>query len=140
MYLTAMMLGYVVGFVAIPRYVSQQRYLAFSAVLGIALTLGAFVSKGYVSVGFVAALGFANAMMWPSIFPLAIHGLGRLIERGSALLIMGIVGGAVIPQLFALLKAQHDLQLVFTLLMLPCYLYVLYFAVSGHRIGLARES
>jgi fucose permease len=97
------------------------------------LTLGAFFTKGYLSVAFVAALGFANAMMWPAIFPLAVHGLGRLIERGAALLIMGIVGGALIPQLFAVLRQTLDFQLVFAALMVPCYLYIWYYAVKGHR-------
>jgi glucose/galactose transporter len=133
--LFAMLVGYVTGFVAIPRLVSQQRYLAFSALLGIALTLGAFLTSGYLSVGCVAALGFANAMMWPAIFPLAIHGLGRLIERGSALLIMGIAGGAIIPQAFALLRQTHDFQIVFALLMVPCYVYIAWFALRGHRVG-----
>jgi FHS family L-fucose permease-like MFS transporter len=100
------------------------------------LTFGAFMTSGYVSVGFVAALGFANAMMWPAIFPLAIEGLGRLTERGSALLIMGIAGGAIIPQLFALLKQHIDFQLVFLLLMVPCYLYILYYGMRGHRVGM----
>ncbi len=54
--------------------------------------------------------GFANAMMWPAIFPLAIQGLGRFTEKGSALLIMGIAGGAVIPQLFVHFKQQYDFQ------------------------------
>ena len=132
--LGAMLLGYVLGFALIPRIVSQQRYLAWSAVLGMVLTVGAFLTRGYVSVGFVAALGFANAMMWPAIFPLGIHGLGRLIERGSALLVMGIAGGAIIPQLFAWLKQSHDFQWVFLLLMLPCYLYILYFGLHGHAL------
>lgn len=132
--LGAMLVGYVAGFLLIPRFISQQRYLALSAVLGMLLTVGAYLTKGYASVAFVAALGFANAMMWPAIFPLAIHGLGRLIERGSALLVMGIAGGAVIPQLFAWLKQSHDFQLVFLLLMLPCYLYILYFGLSGHAL------
>ena len=132
--LGAMLVGYVLGFVLIPRIVSQQRYLAWSAVLGMVLTVGAFLTQGYVSVGFVAALGFANAMMWPAIFPLGIHGLGRLIERGSALLIMGISGGAIIPQLFAWLKQSYDFQWVFLLLMLPCYLYILYFGLHGHAL------
>ncbi|HZV37135.1 MAG TPA: sugar MFS transporter [Pseudoxanthomonas sp.] len=132
--LTAMLVGYIVGFVAIPRFVSQQSYLVWSAVLGVLLTIGAYLTKGYVSVAFVAALGFANAMMWPAIFPLAIHGLGKLIERGSALLIMGIAGGAIVPQLFALLKERMDFQLVFMLLMVPCYLYILYFAARGHSV------
>jgi len=133
--LGAMLLGYVAGLVAIPRLVSQQVYLKWSALLGVLLVTGAFLTEGYVSVGFVAALGFANAMMWPAIFPLAIQGLGRHTELGSALLVMGIVGGAIIPRLFAGLKQDHDFQLVFLLLMVPCYLYILFFAMRGHRAG-----
>ena len=133
--LAGMLLGYVVGLVAIPRFISQERYLTFSAVLGALLAIGAFLTKGYVSVGFVAALGFAHAMMWPAIFPLAIQGLGRFTEYGSALLIMGIAGGAVVPQLFVHLKQDHDFQLVFVMLMVPCYLYILYFALRGHKAG-----
>ena len=133
--LGAMLLGYLSGLVAIPRFVSQERYLSISAMLGMLFAMGAFLTKGYVSVGFVAALGFANAMMWPAIFPLAIKGLGRFTETGSALLIMGIAGGAIIPQLFAVLKQHYDFQLVFVLLAVPCYLYILFFALRGHRIG-----
>ena len=135
--LAAMLLGYLAGLVAIPRFISQQKYLAWSAVLGVLLAIGAFLTRGYVSVGFVAALGFANAMMWPAIFPLAIKGLGRFTESGSALLIMGIAGGAVVPQLFALLKQHYDFQLVFLLLMVPCYLYILFYGLRGHRAGMA---
>jgi FHS family L-fucose permease-like MFS transporter len=134
--LAAMLLGYAAGLLMIPRFVSQQRYLAISASLGILFSLGAYVTHGYVSVGFVAALGFANAMMWPAIFPLAIRSLGRATERGSALLIMGIAGGAIIPQAFALLKQHHDFQLVFACLMVPCYLYILFYGLFGHRVGL----
>jgi glucose/galactose transporter len=136
--LGAMLLGYLVGLVAIPRFISQERYLSLSAILGVLFALGAFLTHGYMSVGFVAALGFANAMMWPAIFPLAIKGLGRFTETGSALLIMGIAGGAIIPQLFAVLKQHHDFQLVFVLLAVPCYLYILFFALRGHRVGKAQ--
>jgi glucose/galactose transporter len=133
--LGCMLIGYLVGFVTIPRFISQQRYLAVSALLGVIFTLGAFLTHGYISVGFVAALGFANAMMWPAIFPLAIQGLGRLIERGSALLIMGIAGGAIIPQAFAYLKQAYNFQAVFLALTVPCYLYIWYFATRGYRAG-----
>ncbi len=133
--LGAMLLGYVVGLLVIPRLVSQQRYLAVSAVLGVLFALGAYVTHGYVSVMFVAALGLANAMMWPAIFPLAIKGLGRHTEAASALLIMGIVGGALIPQVFVHLKEHIDFQLAFMLLMVPCYLYILYYGLSGYRVG-----
>ncbi|WP_130617103.1 sugar MFS transporter [Dyella amyloliquefaciens] len=133
--LMAMLAGYLAGLVLIPRFISQQSYLAVSAVLGVLFTLGAYFTTGGVSVGFVAALGFANAMMWPAIFPLAIHGLGRLTERGSALLIMAIAGGALVPQLFVHLKQHFNFQLVFMALMVPCYLYILYYGVRGHSVG-----
>lgn len=138
--LSGMLAGYLVGLVLIPRYISQQRYLAVSAVLGVLFSIGAYLTNGYVSVGFVAALGFANAMMWPAIFPLAIRGLGRFTETGSALLIMGIAGGAIIPQLFAHLKEHFDFQGVFAALMIPCYLYILFYARVGHRAGARRAA
>ena len=138
--LVAMLLGYIAGLVLIPRFVSQERYLGFSAVLGIILTLGAFASRGYISVAFVAALGFANAMMWPAIFPLAIRRLGAHTEIGSALLIMGIAGGAVIPQLFAYLKGHFYFQTVFLMLMAPCYLYILFYGLYGSGFGLQRHA
>lgn len=133
--LGAMMLGYVAGLALIPRVISQQRYLAVSAVLGVVFVLAAFATSGYVSVFFVAALGFANAMMWPAIFPLAIKGLGRHTEAGSALLIMGIAGGALIPQAFVHLKEVVNFQVAFAVLMIPCYLYILYYGLRGHRAG-----
>lgn len=134
--LAAMLVGYVAGLIFTPNIVSQQTYLRGSALLGLVLVAGAFLTKGYVSVAFVACLGFANAMMWPSIFPLAIRGLGKATETGSALLVMGIVGGAVIPQAFAVLKQHFDFQAVFAVLMAPCYLYIFHYAWRGHRAGL----
>ncbi|MFC5741490.1 sugar MFS transporter [Dyella tabacisoli] len=133
--LFAMLAGYLAGLALIPRVISQQSYLAVSAILGVLFTIGAYFTQGYISVTFVAALGFANAMMWPAIFPLAIKGLGRFTEFGSALLIMGIAGGAIVPQLYVHLKQHFNFQLVFLLLMMPCYLYILYFGLRGHRVG-----
>ena len=133
--LGAMLVGYVLGLMLIPRVLSQQRCLAVSAVLGLLFSLAAWLTHGYVSVGFIAALGLANAMMWPTIFPLAIKGLGRHTEAGSALLIMGIAGGAIVPQLFAVLKQHFDFQAVFLALALPCYLVILHYALAGHRAG-----
>ncbi|WP_115552977.1 sugar MFS transporter [Xanthomonas arboricola] len=138
--LGAMLLGYIVGLVLIPAVISQARYLSISAVLGVVFSLGALFTHGYVSVAFVAALGFANAMMWPAIFPLAIRGLGRFTEIGSALLVMGIAGGAIIPQLFAILKQHYDFQGVFAALMVPCYLYILFYSLRGHRVGLPAQA
>ncbi|MCW5910224.1 MAG: sugar MFS transporter [Cyclobacteriaceae bacterium] len=135
--LGAMLVGYVVGLFAIPKYLSQQAALKISAILGLLFTTAAWLTSGYASVVCVALLGLANALMWPAIWPLAIEGLGKFTERGSALLIMGIAGGAIIPKLYASLKDTYDFQLMFLVIMIPCYLYILYFSLSGHKIGKA---
>lgn len=133
--LAGMLVGYIVGWIVIPRFVSQEKYLAFSAILGVLFTLGAFLTKDYVSVGFVAALGFANAMMWPAIFPLGIRGLGRHTEIGSALMIMGICGGAILPRLYVGLAEVIPFQTAFLVVMSPAYLYILFFALFGSRVA-----
>ena len=91
-------------------------------------------------MGFVAALGLANALMWPAIFPLSIRSLGRFTEKGSAILIMGIAGGAILPNLFAHLKEYFNFQAVFLAITVPCYLYILYFGLRGHRAGLGASA
>lgn len=131
--LFAMLVGYAVGLLIIPRFVSQQSYLALSAALGVVLTFGAYVTSGYASVAFIASLGFANAMMWPAIFPLAIRNLGSHTETGSALLIMAISGGALMPYAFGVLKEHVDFQLAYLLLAAPSYLYILFYGVTGWR-------
>lgn len=131
--LICMIAGYIAGLVAIPRFINQEKYLTGSAILGILLAVGAFFTKGYVSVGFVAALGFANAMMWPAIFPLGIKGLGKLTEFGAAFLVMGIAGGGVITWLFGVLKEHHNFQLVFSALAILCYAYILFFGLFASK-------
>ena len=131
--LFAMLAGYVAGVFVTPRFISQQNYLALSAALGVVLTFCAYMTSGYLSVAFIASLGFANAMMWPAIFPLAIRGLGRQTETGSALLIMAIAGGAILPYVFALLKQHVDFQLAYMALCVPSYLYILYYGARGCR-------
>jgi FHS family L-fucose permease-like MFS transporter len=135
--LVAMLIGYVVGLATIPKYITQQKALSISALLGIIFTVATLFTSDYVSVGFVAALGLANALMWPAIFPLAIDGLGRFTEKGSAILIMGVAGAAVIPKVFAGLKEDYNFQWVFFLLMVPCYLYILFYSVKGYKAGKA---
>jgi MFS transporter, FHS family, L-fucose permease len=137
--LASMLAGYVIGIFAIPRYLSQQRALAISAVLGVALSFCVFLSSGYTAITFIALLGFANALMWPAIFPLAIDGLGRFTKIGSALLIMGIAGGALMPLLYTYLKDTGVLSnhLSFLACMIPAYLFILYYAAKGHTVGKA---
>ena len=134
--LFSMLAGYVVGIIAIPKYISQQNALAISAVLGIIFCIAVFSTTGYTAISFIALLGLANALMWPAIFPLAINGLGRFTKIGSALLIMGIAGGALLPLLYTSLKDKGiaSNQVSFLICMLPPYLYILFYAVKGFTI------
>ncbi|MBK6929833.1 MAG: sugar MFS transporter [Saprospirales bacterium] len=132
--LAAMLLGYVLSIALIPKYISQQNFLKYSAILGLALTALTYFASGSAAVTSVALLGLANAVMWPAIFPLAINGLGRFTQIGSALLIMGIAGGAILPQVYGLLEKSVGYQAAFQITMLPCYVYILYFAMAGHKL------
>jgi glucose/galactose transporter len=136
--LLAMLLGYIIGIFTIPKTLSQQKGLTISAILGLVFSLATYFTTGYTSITFIALLGLANALMWPAIFPLAIEGLGRFTKIGSALLIMGIAGGALIPLLYGYLKNNPAIgnNGAFLICMLPCYLYILYYAIAGHKKGL----
>lgn len=136
--LLAMLVGYVLGIWAIPRHLSQQAALALCAGVGVVFTLGVVLTHGYASVLLVALLGLANSLMWPAIFPLSIRGLGAHTERGAALLIMGIGGGAVLPYLYGRLSEPLGLQAAY-LLLIPCYLYLLFFALKGHAYPAGRR-
>ncbi|HEX9514083.1 MAG TPA: sugar MFS transporter [Puia sp.] len=135
--LLAMLLGYITGIFTIPKIISQQTGLKISAILGMIFSVGAFATTGYVAIGFIAALGLANALMWPAIFPLAISGLGKFTKTGSGLLIMGIAGGAIFPLVYSSLKDKLHLpnNLSFFLCALPCYFYIFYYSVSGYKAG-----
>ena len=144
--LVAMLVGYVIGIATIPKYLSGKRGLQISAVLGVVFTVAAYLNTGASAVTFIALLGLANALMWPAIFPMAIDGLGRFTKIGSALLVMGIVGGGVLPQVYAgmfnehsmfnfLYSASIDFRHAFLYCMVPCYLYILFYALAGDKIG-----
>ena len=135
--LWSMVVGYIIGILTIPKWIKQERALAISAIVGIIFSALAYISNGYNSIVFIALLGFANALMWPAIFPLAIDGLGAFTKIGSALLIMGIAGGALIPQAYARLSPSLGPPAAFFWIVLPCYLYIFYYAVRGHRAGRA---
>jgi MFS transporter, FHS family, L-fucose permease len=132
--LVAMLVGYIVGIIAIPRWLSQSTALRVCAILGLVFGAGIFFTTGYVAILFIALLGLANSLMWPAIWPLALEGLGKLTKIASALLVMGIAGGALLPLLYGGLKDDVHLpnKVAYCICILPCYVYILYYAVSGH--------
>lgn len=131
--LIAMVLGYILGIICIPKYIKQENALKLCALLGIAFAILAIFSSGYTSVLAIALLGLANALMWPAIWPLALNGLGRFTKAGSSLLVMGIAGGAVIPLLYGALADAFNAQQAYWI-MVPCYLFIWFYAVKGSKI------
>jgi FHS family L-fucose permease-like MFS transporter len=149
--MVCMVLGYLVGVVAIPRYLSQQRALVLSGLVGILLTVGVALGStqdtglSQLLVGWsgaplvpntvmcLALLGLANAMVWPAIWPLALQGLGRHTASGSAVLVMAIAGGALLPLLYGHLSDIVTPRSAYWLL-LPCYALIFWYAAAGHKI------
>ncbi|HOX76143.1 MAG TPA: sugar MFS transporter [Bacteroidales bacterium] len=129
----AMLVGYVIGIIGIPKYFSQKRALIISSVLGVIFAFVALMTKGFTSVMFVALFGLANSLMWPSIWPLAIKGLGRFTKVGSSMMVMAICGAAVIPLLYGKIADVIDPRNAYWIV-IPIYLYILFYATIGHKI------
>ncbi|MES2379306.1 MAG: sugar MFS transporter [Bacteroidota bacterium] len=131
--LLGMLVGYVVGIICIPKYFSQEKALKVSAIMGIIFSVAAICTNGYISIMFIAFLGLANSLMWPSIWPLAITDLGRFTKLGSSLLIMAIGGGAVLPLLYGHLADIFTPHYAYCMVV-PCYMVILYYALYGHKL------
>lgn len=130
--LLIMIVSYLIGIVAIPRIISQRKTLMVSAFIGIGLSILAVIVQGPTSVWFIAFMGLGNALLWPAIWPLSLAGLGLFTSKGSALLVMGAVGGAVVPLLYGIISDATNLQIAY-LVLIPFYLYILFFSVSGYK-------
>lgn len=144
-----MVLTYGLGAVLIPKYISQNTALKTSAGLGIVFSLLILNTTGFTSVLFVAALGISNALVWPAIWPLTLKGLGKFTKTASALLVMAISGGAIIPPLYGRMVDANKLTLINEgmnqveatakaatssyWILIPCYVVILFFALWGHK-------
>lgn len=154
--LLAMVVCYIVGILTIPKHLSQSAALRLSALLGTVLTvlvllvpasmvwrvpgidMGTFTVHMIdipVPVLLVALMGLANALMWPAIWPLAIDGLGSFTKTGAAILIMAILGGALLPPLYGALAGETGEGHQFAYwIMAPCYLFIGWYAMTGHKL------
>jgi fucose permease len=151
----SMILGYLMGIIFIPKYLTQANALKICTILGVIFSLLAVLVPAHVvftmpfvdlvtfrplelvlpvTVLFVALLGFANALVWPAMWPLALRGLGRFTKTGSAMLIMAIVGGALLPLLYGKLAVNFSTQTAYWICV-PCYLVIMYYAFIGHKAG-----
>lgn len=128
----AMLAGYFLGTVLIPKYVSQSKALALCAFLGVCFSIGAITTTGLTSVLFVIAMGFCNALNWPCIWPLALKGVGRFTKTAAAFLIMAIAGDAIFPVLYAQLNTLFGARGGVCLIMV-LYVVILFYATFGHK-------
>lgn len=148
--MSCMVIGYILGILLIPRVISQQNMLLVSAALGVVFSLSiVFGNNDSTSISSllafagvpaipntilcIALLGLANAIMWPAIWPLALSGVGKYTATGSALLIMAIAGGAVLPVIMGGAAMIVDRQTAY-IVMTPCYLFILYYAAKGYKL------
>jgi FHS family L-fucose permease-like MFS transporter len=153
--LFGMILGYIAGILFIPKYLSQVAALKMCTILGVVFSLGAILVPAHlvftipfvdimtfksielvlpVTVLFVALLGLANALVWPAMWPLTITGLGRFTKTGSALLVMAIAGGALLPLLYGKMAVSFSTQSAYWICV-PSYLIIMYYAFIGHKAG-----
>ena len=140
--LLATIVGYITGIICIPRWISQARAFLICTVLGISLSLLIVLCRtrvvfgGHtadVSLWFLVLLGCANSLIWAGIWPLALDGLGRFTKAGASLLVMGLCGNAILPLIYGWLADRVGLREAYWVL-LPCYCYLFFYALYGHRI------
>lgn len=140
--LAVTIVGYMLGIVAIPRWISQRNALRFCTTLGLGLSIGIILIQGQVnllghqadaSIWFVVLLGLANSLVWAGIWPLALDGLGRFTKVGASVMIMGLCGNAIVPLFYGYFADAYNLRTAYAVL-LPCYLYLMFYAFIGHRI------
>lgn len=139
--LAAMISGYVLGIALIPRFVTQLAMLRFCTGLGVVLAILIVTTHGTVSwfghvadvsLWFVVLLGFANSLTWAGVWPLALDGLGRFTKVGASVMIMGLCGNAILPLGYGWLADRHGVRAAYWII-LPCYLYLTYYAAIGHK-------
>lgn len=137
-----MMVGYTFGVVAIPKLLSQTKALISFTILGIIAALMLIYLPPHQAIYTFLLIGFAHSLMWPAIWPLAIKDLGRFTKAGASMLVMAIVGGAILPLIYGFIvdaiktaevAVVSDYQAAYWV-MIPSYLFVLYYALHGHKI------
>lgn len=146
--LTATIIGYFAGITLIPSIISQKRMLQICSIVGLFLSVLVCVASynvGWmgmnldISIWFLAMIGLPNALIWAGIWPLALDGLGKYAKQGSALLIMGLCGNAIIPMIYGLAADSYSVRDAYWVLV-PCFLYIIFYAFMGHKVKSWRKT
>ncbi len=128
-----MVIGYICGIVFIPKYINQAQALRICASLAIFGALMVVLMPAAYSIYFVIFMALGCSLMWPALWPLAMTDLGKFTKSGSSLMVIAIVGGALVPTLYGWLKDIVGAQNAYWLCV-PCFLYILYYGLQGHKI------
>ncbi|WP_257666719.1 sugar MFS transporter [Parapedobacter tibetensis] len=140
--LFSMMMGYVIGSLIIPRFISQEKAFISSNLIALVILFCVLILPGLFSVYSVALLGFANALLWPAIWPQTLRNLkGKQVQQASAILIMGIAGGAIMPLIYGFVATGIGNQWAY-ITIIPCYLYNIWYWYIGTRekVGVPRDA
>ena len=131
--LACILIGYLIGVITIPKYISQQKSLVVCTVAGLVLSCLVLVLPERLSIWSLVLLGVPNSLIYAGIWPLAIRGLGRWTSTGSSLLVMALCGNAVLSLLYGYVSDYMSLQASYWLL-LPCFVYMIFYAIYGYKI------
>ncbi|MDD5581503.1 MAG: L-fucose:H+ symporter permease [Methylobacter sp.] len=129
------MVGRFAGAVIMQK-VPPSKVLTFNAVAAVLLVLIAIISSGQISMWAILCVGLFNSIMFPTIFSLAINGLGKHTGQGSGILCAAIVGGAIIPVVQGLFADRIGIQQAFFIPVL-CYLYIAYYGWRGYKFSVS---
>ena len=114
------------------KWIKEEKMLVFLGLFGVVLMLVAMFTHGQVAIWSLVLCGLANSIMYPTIFTLGIAELGPLTSKGSGVITIGNVGGAVIPPLLGFLADKVGIQNAFVLPII-CYIYIAYYGLSGYK-------
>jgi len=146
--LSATIIGYMLGILCVPRFISQLLALKVCTIAGLFFSFLVIFSNGRVavlghetsiSVWFVVLLGFANSMIWAGVWPLALSNLGRFLKIGASLLIMALCGNAIMPLLYGYFADVYGLKMAYWVLV-PCYVYLIFYAFCGYKLTAWRKT
>jgi len=136
------MFGFLSGIVLIPKFINHLNVLRICTTSAVVLTLLFFIVHGQVtflghtadiSIWVLVLLGLSNSLMYSTIWPLALNGLGRFTKMGGSILVMGLSGSAVVPLIYGYFADLYNPQIAYWVL-LPCYIYLVYYAYYGYRV------
>lgn len=132
------MVGRFIGAIAMQK-IAGGKALAFNAFMATLLVLLTVFSSGSLAMWAIIGVGLFNSIMFPTIFSLALAGLGRHTSQASGILCLAIVGGAILPVLQGLLADAYGIQVAF-LLAAVCYVYIFYYGLVGHRVTVITDT